>query len=69
MREHCGMHFDALVHWISGKDCQIVDEILANAWVIIYTGWAKYIDDEKFININDDGQSHTPGTTVEAAKF
>src|SRR5699024_7805383 len=25
--EHCGTHFDAPVHWISGKDHQTVDEI------------------------------------------
>lgn len=27
--EHCGTHFDAPVHWISGKDYQHVDEIPA----------------------------------------
>lgn len=110
MGEHCGTHFDAPVHWISGKDHQTVDEIPAkkligeaciiditekcekdpdycltiedikeyeakygeipaNSWVIIYTGWAKYIDDEKFFNVGEDGQPHTPGTSVEAAKF
>lgn len=111
MGEHCGTHFDAPVHWVSGKDHQSVDEIPmkkligeavvidirekcekdtdycltiedikefeaehgkipAHSWVLIYTGWAEYIDDhEKFFNIGDDGQPHTPGTTVEAAKF
>jgi len=110
MGEHCGTHFDAPVHWISGKDHQTIDEIPAkkligeacvidiaekceedpdycltiedikeyekehgeistNAWVLIYTGWAQYINDEKFINFGEDGESHTPGTTVEAAKF
>src|SRR5699024_10177460 len=27
MGEHCGTHFDAPVHWVSGKDHQHVDEI------------------------------------------
>ncbi|MBR3121792.1 MAG: cyclase family protein [Oceanobacillus sp.] len=109
--EHCGTHFDAPVHWISGKDHQTVDqihvkkligeacvidikkkcqedpdycltiedikeyekkygEISAHSWVLIYTGWGEYIDDhDKFFNIGEDGQPHTPGTTVEAAKF
>lgn len=111
MGEHCGTHFDAPVHWITGKDHQSVDEIPAqrligeaividirekcekdpdycltiedikefeekygeipsHSWVLIHTGWAKYIDDhEKFFNIGEDGQPHTPGTTVEASKF
>src|SRR5699024_10234338 len=110
MGEHCGTHFDAPVHWISGKDHQSVDEIPvkkligeacvidikekcdqdpdycltiedikeyeanhgeipSHSWVLIYTGWAKYVDDEKFINVGEDGQSHTPGPSVEAAKF
>ncbi|WP_078592621.1 cyclase family protein [Evansella clarkii] len=111
MGEHCGTHFDAPVHWISGKDYQHVDEIPAkkligegcvidiadkceadpdyclkiedieafeakygeipdHSWVLIYTGWARYNDDhEKFFNVGEDGHPHTPGTTVEAAKF
>jgi|SRR5699024_9996067 len=110
MGEHCGTHFDAPVHWVSGKDHQSVDEIPVkkligeasvidikekcdknpdycltiedieefeeshgkipqHSWVLIYTGWAEHIDDEKFFNIGEDGQPHTPGTTVEAAKF
>ena len=108
--EHCGTHFDAPVHWISGKDHQTVDEIPvkkligeacvidikekseqdpdycltvedikefeskhgqipSHSWVILHTGWAEYINDKKFINIGEDGQSHTPGPSVEAAKF
>lgn len=110
MGEHCGTHFDAPVHWISGKDhhhldeipvknligeacvidiskeseenpdyCLTVDDILQyeeehgkippHSWVLIYAGWAKYINDDKFLNIDSDGNSHTPGTTVEASKF
>ena len=110
MSEHCGTHFDAPVHWLSGKEhtaideipakrligeacviditekceqnpdyCLTVEDILqyeeqygkipAHAWVLIYTGWAKYINDAKFFNIGEDGQPHTPGTSVEAAEF
>ena len=111
MGEHCGTHFDAPVHWITGKDHQPVDKIPvkrligeatviditekckidpdycltiadieafeekhgkipSHSWVLIYTGWAKYGDEpEKFFNVGEDGQPHTPGTTVEAAKF
>lgn len=110
MGEHCGTHFDAPVHWISGKEHQTVDEIPvkkligeacvidikekcaldpdyclsiedikefeakhgeipAHSWLLIHTGWADYIDDEKFFNIGEDGQPHTPGPSVEAAKF
>ena len=110
MGEHCGTHFDAPVHWISGKNHQTVDEIPAknligeacvidikekcqdnpdycltvgdikeyeekhgeipaHSWVLIYTGWAAYNDDQKFLNVGEDGLSHTPGTSVEAAEF
>lgn len=111
MGEHCGTHFDAPVHWITGKDHQTVDQIPvtkligeaividikdkcerdpdycltiedikefeaqygqipSHSWVLIYTGWAKYNEDhEKFFNIGEDGQPHTPGTTVETARF
>lgn len=111
MGEHCGTHFDAPVHWISGKDHQSVDqipvkkligeaividikdkcdkdpdycltiedikefeadhgEIPPHSWVLIYTGWAQYSNDhEKFFNVGEDGQPHTPGTSVEASKF
>lgn len=109
--EHCGTHFDAPVHWITGKNYKYVDEIPVNnfigegcvidiadkceedpdycltiqdieeyeeiygkipkhSWLLIYTGWAKYNNNhEKFFNVGEDGQPHTPGTTVEAAKF
>lgn len=110
MGEHCGTHFDAPVHWISGRDHQHVDEIPAekligeacvinikekcdkdpdylltiadieeyeanhgkippHSWVLIHTGWDKYVDDERFLNVGEDGQSHTPGPTAEAAEF
>src|SRR5699024_4966126 len=59
--------------------CLTVDDILAyekkhgeipsHSWVLIYTGWAQYINDEKFFNVGEDHKPHTPGTTVEAAKF
>lgn len=110
MGEHCGTHFDAPVHWISGKDndyldeipvkrligeacvidiskeseenpdyCLTVDDIKeyeeehgkipAHSWVMIYTGWAKHINNEMFFNVGEDGKPHTPGTSVEASKF
>lgn len=111
MGEHCGTHFDAPVHWISGKDFDSVDKVPVNnligeacvidikekceqdpdycltiddinkyekefgkisehSWVLIHTGWSKYIHDhEKFFNIGDDGKPHTPGLSVEAAKL
>jgi kynurenine formamidase len=111
MGEHCGTHFDAPVHWISGKDHQSIDEIPVkkligeacviditekcqadpdycltisdieqyeeahgkipeHSWVLIHTGWAEYIDNQdQFFNVGEDGLPHTPGTTVEAAKF
>ncbi|WP_240377546.1 cyclase family protein [Bacillus piscicola] len=109
--EHCGTHFDAPVHWVSGKDGDSVDtlqmknmigeacviditqqaaldpdyclsmediemfekehgEIASQSWVVIHSGWAQYKDDpEKFHNVGEDGQSHTPGITKEASIF
>ncbi|AXF56954.1 cyclase family protein [Salicibibacter kimchii] len=110
MGEHCGTHFDAPVHWISGRGHQHVDEIPAekligeacvinikekcdndpdylltiadieeyeanhgkippHSWVLVHTGWDKYVDDKRFLNVGEDGQSHTPGPTAEAAEF
>lgn len=110
MGEHCGTHFDAPVHWVSGKAHQHVDEIPvkrligeavvinimekckadadycltvedikefeaeygeipSHSWLLIYTGWSKHVDNEMFFNMGEDGQPHTPGATVEAAKF
>ncbi|WP_232698481.1 cyclase family protein [Brevibacillus daliensis] len=41
-----------------------------NAWIILHTGWGKYGQDhEKFFNIGEDGQPHTPGFSKEASRF
>ncbi len=40
-----------------------------NAWVLFRTGWDAYAQDqEKFLNADDAG-SHTPGFTVECARW
>lgn len=109
--EHCGTHFDAPCHWISGKGKETVDNldvnklvgeaciidvrkqceenpdyllsvtdilnweeqygrIPDNSWVILQTGWDKYADNaEKYLNVGEDGMSHTPGASVEASRF
>jgi kynurenine formamidase len=109
--EHCGTHFDAPVHWISGKDGDSVDTlpiknmvaeacvidirdkaaanpdyclsvediqefeeqygiIPKHAWVIVHSGWSKYVSDhEKYFNVGEDGQPHTPGISKEASIF
>ncbi|TMW71190.1 cyclase family protein [Alteribacter natronophilus] len=109
--EHCGTHFDAPVHWVSGKDGDSVDtmpvknmfgeacviditkkveenpdyclsiddikkfeathgEIPSHSFVIIHTGWDQYnSNSEKYFNIGEDGQPHTPGISKEASIF
>ena len=109
--EHCGTHFDAPIHWFTGKGNDSVDtipmknmigeasvidireqveqdpdycltvediqlfeeqygEIKKHSWVLVHSGWGKYIDDhEKFYNVGDDGRPHTPGISAEAAIF
>jgi kynurenine formamidase len=108
--EHVGTHFDAPVHWVTGKDgldvsqvppVQLVapavvidksaecaanpdylleiDDIKAwedehgvvpeGGWVIFRTGWDDRADDQqRFINANETGP-HTPGLSVECAKW
>ncbi|MFF2446344.1 cyclase family protein [Neobacillus sp. NPDC058068] len=109
--EHCGTHFDAPIHWISGRDHDGVDtmpmknmvgeacvinitkevdenpdycltvedikrfeeehgEITKHSWVLVYTGWSKYMGNhEKYFNVGEDGQPHTPGISKEASLF
>jgi kynurenine formamidase len=104
--EHVGTHFDAPIHWVTGKDgedvasappdklvapCAVIDksaeaaadpdwcldigDILAfedehgalpeGGWLLLRTGWdARASDQDAFLN-----GGHTPGITVECAKF
>ena len=40
------------------------------AWVIARTGWAsRFPDDAAYKNVGDDGMSHVPGISKEAAEF
>jgi kynurenine formamidase len=108
--EHVGTHFDAPVHWITGragldisqippkqliapavvidksKECASNPDFLlhvedieqwqhqhgplpAGGWLLIRTGWdARASDQEQFLNANETG-SHTPGVSVELAKW
>lgn len=36
---------------------------------MLYTGWAEYLNSEKYFNTDRDGLSHTPGFTPEASRF
>lgn len=41
----------------------------ANAWLLFRTGWEQYDNDKKaFLNLDENG-SHTPGFTVDCAKY
>jgi kynurenine formamidase len=108
--EHVGTHFDAPVHWVTGRDgidvsqvppAQLVapavvldvadrvaddpDFVLevddvrawevehgplpAGGWLLYRTGWdARSADQEAFLNADETG-SHTPGLSVECARW
>lgn len=108
--EHVGTHFDAPVHWITGKDgvdvsqvpvrqliapAVVVDRsadcatnpdflleiahleawqreygpLPAGGWLLYRTGWDSRADDEqRFLNASDTGP-HTPGVSVECARW
>ena len=108
--EHTGTHFDAPVHWVTGRDGEDVSQVplgklLAPAvvldfsaqagqdadfllqiehvkewervngplpdggWLLYRTGWDTRSDDqEQFLNANETGP-HTPGISVECAKW
>jgi kynurenine formamidase len=110
MGEHVGTHFDAPVHWITGRDRLDVSQIppehlLAPAvvvdkstecgenpdfllkvehleewqrqygplpvggWLLYRTGWERYAQDQdSFLNANETGP-HTPGISVECARW
>jgi len=108
--EHVGTHFDAPVHWISGRDgpdvsqvppqhligpAVVIDksaECAANpdflldvahieewqtkngplpkgGWLLFRSGWdSRAHDQSAFLNANESG-SHTPGVSVELARW
>jgi kynurenine formamidase len=108
--EHVGTHFDAPVHWVSGKDgpdisqvpaaqlvapAVVIDKsaecganpdflleiddvrawesehgrLPAGAWLLYRTGWdARSGDQADFLNADDNGP-HTPGISVECARY
>lgn len=109
--EHAGTHFDAPVHWETGKDGPDVSEVPPGdlvgpaavidkseeaerdpdfllevehvrqweeehgalpegGWLLYRTGWdARADDEEAFLNVDEDGVSHTPGISVECARW
>jgi kynurenine formamidase len=108
--EHTGTHFDAPVHWVSGRDGDDVSEVPperllgpavvldvsdrtaedpdflleiddvraweathgalpAGGWLLYRTGWDARADDaDAFLNATDTGP-HTPGVSVECARW
>lgn len=108
--EHAGTHFDAPVHWVTGRDGEDVGQVLPQrligpavvldvadrvaddpdfllevahireweavhgalpegGWLLYRTGWdARSGDQEAFLNADDSG-SHTPGMSVECARY
>lgn len=45
-------------------------QIPKGAWVIAQTGWSsRFSDDAAYKNVGDDGMSHVPGISKEAAEF
>jgi kynurenine formamidase len=108
--EHVGTHFDAPVHWVTGRDGLDVSQVpptqlMASAvvidktaecrddpdylldvadvlawqvdhgplpdggWVLYRTGWdERAADQERFLNADDTGP-HTPGLSVECARW
>jgi kynurenine formamidase len=108
--EHTGTHFDAPVHWVTGRDGQDVSQVpvprligsaavldfseraAADAdfllevdhikewesqhgalpeggWLLYRTGWdARSDDQQRFLNANETGP-HTPGVSVECARW
>ncbi len=108
--EHTGTHFDAPVHWVTGRDGQDVAQVPLGrligpaavldfsaqaaadpdfllevghikewegehgplpdgGWLLYRTGWdARSDDQERFLNANETGP-HTPGVSVECARW
>jgi kynurenine formamidase len=108
--EHVGTHFDAPVHWVTGKDGLDVSQVSPSqliapavvidktteseadpdyllepgdveawegehgnlpegGWLLFRTGWDARADDQgRFLNADDTGP-HTPGLSVECARW
>jgi kynurenine formamidase len=108
--EHTGTHFDAPVHWVTGRDGEDVAQVPprkliapaavldfteraaadpdflleiehvrgwesehgplpAGGWLLYRTGWDRRSGDQAdFLNAGDDGP-HTPGVSVECARW
>jgi kynurenine formamidase len=108
--EHVGTHFDAPVHWVTGRDgldvsqvppaqlvapAVVIDKTAACAadpdfllgvddvraweddhgplpdggWLLYRSGWdERASDQERFLNVDDSGP-HTPGLSVECARW
>jgi kynurenine formamidase len=108
--EHVGTHFDAPIHWVTGRDgldvsqvpptqlvapAVVIDKaaecaadadyllevddvraweadhgpLPAGGWLLYRSGWdARASDQERFLNADDSGP-HTPGLSVECARW
>jgi kynurenine formamidase len=108
--EHTGTHFDAPIHWVTGRDAEDVSqvpprklvapavlldctaqaaanpdfllevehvrswekehgELPAGGWLLYRTGWdRRSADQAAFLNADDTGP-HTPGISVECARW
>jgi kynurenine formamidase len=78
--EHVGTHFDAPIHWITGRDGEDVATSRAftgtrarehpdSGWLLLRTGWgARAHDQEEFLNADESGP-HTPGVEAECARW
>lgn len=111
MGEHVGTHFDAPIHWVTGRDgldvarvplrhlvapAVVIDKsaecaenpdfllevehieewqrrhgpLPEGGWLLYRTGWdARAGDPERFLNLDDQGRSHTPGVSVGCARW
>ena len=71
--EHTGTHFDAPIHWVTGKDLpnNACDTLPAGRFVgpgCVIDVTPEVTDDPDFQNVAEDGP-HTPGFAKEASEF